>query len=215
VGATRALLSAALMLMAGRHGGAQNLYDPSHLELRAGYLMGVVVPFFKASRFPERGTSDANLELVLPKFWRARGWREALLSRLQLGATVNLDSLPRALSGAHAVAHPAAAAHIVPRAAFTYTTVDGPTSYRRRKGGRLRLRGDARSWEEPAMMTAHKRKPHIGDMIDTPVLQLLPVTDAAAPMLRGRRWPYPQVLLLDSDRPTMEPHTKQAPGRLH
>ncbi len=70
---------------------AQALYDPSHAELRGGYLIGIALPFFPLRIFPERGTSDLNLELVSPKWWRAAGARDWLLPRLLVGATVNLD----------------------------------------------------------------------------------------------------------------------------
>lgn len=70
---------------------AQALYDPSHAELRGGYLVGVPLPYLPIRLFPEHGTSDLNLELVSPKWWRAKGARDWLLPRLQFGATVNLD----------------------------------------------------------------------------------------------------------------------------
>jgi lipid A 3-O-deacylase len=92
VAAARVLMSAALMQLATQLGVAQSVvYDLARPELRAGYMVGAVVPFFKNSLFPERGTSDANVELVLPKFWRASGWLDLLVPRLHLGATANLN----------------------------------------------------------------------------------------------------------------------------
>jgi lipid A 3-O-deacylase len=90
VRAARTLLSAALILVA-RASATQDLYDPGSLELRAGYLVSVALPFFRSGLFPERGTSNLNLELVLPKIWRASGRLDALLPRLHLGGTVNVD----------------------------------------------------------------------------------------------------------------------------
>jgi lipid A 3-O-deacylase len=70
---------------------AQVLYDQSHAELRGGYFVSVPLPFVPLRLFPERGTDDLNLELVLPKWWRAAGARDWLLPRVRLGGTVNLD----------------------------------------------------------------------------------------------------------------------------
>jgi lipid A 3-O-deacylase len=91
VDTVQALLGGALMLLAARAGVAQSLYDPTRPELRGGYMMSIALPFFKWSMFPERGTDNANIELVLPKFWRGRGWLDTLVPRLHLGATANLS----------------------------------------------------------------------------------------------------------------------------
>lgn len=87
----RALLGAVLMSLAASSSVAQSFYDPTRPELRGGYMLSIAVPLFKWSMFPERGTDNANVELVLPKFWRARGWLDPLVPRLHLGATANLS----------------------------------------------------------------------------------------------------------------------------
>jgi lipid A 3-O-deacylase len=91
VRAARALLTGLLLCSAAKVATAQSLYDPSRPQLRGGYLIGVRMPYLPRRLFPEHGTSNLNLEWVLPKWWRAAGARDALLPRLVVGATVNLD----------------------------------------------------------------------------------------------------------------------------
>ncbi len=88
---SRALLIGGLLIGA-QASPAQELYDPARLELRAGYLVGVAIPFLETQLFPERGTSNLNGELVLPKFWHASGRFDELLPRLHFGVTGNLES---------------------------------------------------------------------------------------------------------------------------
>ena len=91
MGAIWVRLGAVLMLAAAQTGVTQSLYDPTHLELRGGYMLSIAVPFFRWNLFPERGTNNANIELVLPKYWRSRGSLDALIPGLHLGATANLS----------------------------------------------------------------------------------------------------------------------------
>ena len=86
-----ALLTGLLLGLVAHLTAAQTPYDPSHSELRGGYLVGVPLPLLRTRYSPERGSSDLNLELVLRKWWRAAAARGALLPRLQLGGTVNLE----------------------------------------------------------------------------------------------------------------------------
>ena len=86
-----ALLTGLLLCLAAHLTAAQTPYEPSHAELRGGYFVGVPLPLLRARYSPERGTGDLNLELVLGKWWRAAGARDALIPRLQLGGTSNLD----------------------------------------------------------------------------------------------------------------------------
>jgi lipid A 3-O-deacylase len=94
-----ALLAGWLLLIGSPLSAAQALYDPSHAELRGGYFIGVPLPYLPLRIFPERGTSDLNLELVLPKWWRAAPARDWLLPRLNAGTTVNLDGRTSFLYG--------------------------------------------------------------------------------------------------------------------
>lgn len=67
------------------------LDDTSRLELRGGYLVSIPFPFLPQHAFPERGTSNLNIEVVAPKFWHTSSILDVLLPRLHAGGTANLD----------------------------------------------------------------------------------------------------------------------------
>ena len=96
----RALLTGWLLSIPSAFSAAQALHEPSHAELRGGYFIGVPLPYLPLRMFPERGTSDLNLELVLPKWWRVTGARDWLRPRVQVGTTVNLDGRTSFIYGA-------------------------------------------------------------------------------------------------------------------
>jgi hypothetical protein len=67
-------------------------YRPSHAaEVRAGYLVGVTLPWDSIRSFPEHGTGNLNAEFVAAKFIKSSWIPDVLLPRLRVGVMVNLD----------------------------------------------------------------------------------------------------------------------------